>query len=371
MRIAIDARMYCNEQCTGIGTYIERLTNDLFKIDQKNEYLLFLCEPNFSKFLPPHDGVKKALVTPRWYSYEEQFKLPFEFAREKFDLIHYPHFNSPILCFEQSICTIHDITPLFFPGHKMNSQFRRLAHKLVFASTIHKAQKIIAVSESTKAGIIEHFNVNPDKIAVTYEGVDERFKNITNSGIISEIKARFGVTKPYLFYVGVWRNHKNIETLVRAFNILKEKYKIEHQLVLGGREDLHYTNVRKEIDLSPYKKDIITTGYISDLDLPLLYGQAEAFVIPSFIEGFGLIAIEAQNCGCPVIASNTSSLPEVLNDSALFFDPNKPDQLAEQIYKLLSDSELKQSLITKGFKNIERFSWQKCAEQTLDIYNSL
>ena len=371
MRIAIDARMYGNEQCTGIGTYIQRLTNELFKIDQKNEYILFLREPSFSKFVPPHDGVKKALVTQPWYSYQEQILLPFEFAKEKFDLIHYAHFNSPILYLEKSVCTIHDITPLYFPGHKMNSQFRRLAHKLVFASTLHKAEKIIAVSESTKTGIIENFHVNPDKISVTYEGVDERFKYNPNSGIISEIKERLKITKRYIFYVGVWRNHKNIETLIKASNILKEKYKIEHQLVLGGREDLHYTEVRKEIDLSPNKKDILTTGYITDSDLPLLYGNAEAFVIPSFIEGFGLIAIEAQNCGCPVVSSNTSSLPEVLADSALFFDPNKAQELAEQLHLVLTNTDLKQSLIAKGFKNAERFSWQKCAEQTLSIYNSL
>jgi len=371
MRIAIDARMYGNEQCTGIGTYIERLTNELFKVDQKNEYLLFLREAAFNHFNPPHDGVKKALVHSPWYSYDEQLRLPFEFAKHKFDLIHYPHFNSPVFYFKKSVCTIHDITPLFFPGHKMDSWFRKTAHQLVFRATIAKAKKVIAVSESTKAGIVEFFGVNPDKIAVTYEGVDERFRNVQNSGIIREIKERFGITKPYLFYVGVWRNHKNIETLVRAFNILKEKYKIEHQLVLGGREDLHYTKVRQEIEASPYKQDIITTGYIADNELPVLYNQADCFVIPSFIEGFGLIAIESQSCGCPVIASNTSSLPEVLNDSALFFDPHKADELAQQIYNLLHNTELRKSIIAKGTNNIQRFSWRKCARQTLEIYNSL
>jgi len=371
MRIAIDARMYGNEQCTGIGTYIERLTNELFKIDKKNEYLLFLKEPAFTRFSPPHDGVKKALVTPRWYSYEEQYLLPFEMNREKFDLMHYPHFNSPLLYFKKSICTIHDITPLFFPGHKMNSLFRRMAHKLVFNSTIKKASQIIAVSESTKQGIIEHFQVDPEKIKVTYEGVDERFKFTANNDTIKEVKERLGIIKPYLFYVGVWRNHKNIETLVKAFDFAREKHNLDLQLVLGGREDLHYTNVRTEIERSKYKKDIITTGFIADNELPLLYSSALAFVIPSFIEGFGLIAIEAQNCNCPVLAANTSCLPEVLSDSALFFNPKNFEELAKRIEQIATSLSLRQDLIIKGQKNCTRFSWKKCAEQTLQIYNSL
>jgi glycosyltransferase involved in cell wall biosynthesis len=371
MKIAIDARMYGNEKFSGIGTYIKRLTDELFKLDRENEYLMFMIEPEFSKFVEPTSHVRKIKVTSPHYTYTEQFKLPREFASEKFDLIHYPHFNSPILFGKKSICTIHDITPLFFPGHKMKSIIRRLGYKLVFKSTLRKASKIIAVSESTKAGIIEHFRINPDKIIVTYEGVDERFKPIANNDIITSTKARLNLTKPFIFFVGVWRSHKNIENLVAAFNILKKRYNIPHQLVLAGREDLHYTKVREKIEASTFKNDIITLGYISDSDLPILYNAADAFVVPSFIEGFGLIAIEAQNCGCPVVSTNTSSMPEVLNDSALFFDPNNAEQMAEQIHDVISNADLRKNLIEKGFKNIKRFSWRKCAEQTLSIYNSL
>lgn len=371
MKIGIDARMYGNAECTGIGTYIERMTNELFKIDQENEYVMFLRGEGFKKFVAPNSRVKKVEVTPRWYSYQEQFTLPFSFAKEKLDLIHYPHFNSPILYPKKSVCTIHDITPLFFPGHKMNAWHRRLAHKLVFQSTIKKASQVIAVSESTKQGIIDHFGLNPNKIKVTHEGVDERFKNIQNNGIISSVKQKFGITKPYIFFVGVWRNHKNIEGLIKAFNLLKKRHNIDHQLVLGGREDLHYTDIRKEIDKSDFKNDIITTGFIEDDELPVLYSAAEIFVVPSFIEGFGLIAIEAQKCACPVVSSNTSSLPEVLKDSAIFFDPQKPEEMAEQILKVLDNEQIRNDLIEKGNKNCERFRWRECAKQTLEIYKSV
>lgn len=371
MKIAIDARMYGNEECTGIGAYIKNLTDKLFEIDKNNEYVLFLREPAFSKFNEPSEGVKKIKVTPRWYSYAEQFILPLQFAREKFDLIHYPHFNSPILFPKKSVCTIHDITPLFFPGHKMNFFLRRLAYRTAFTSTLHKASKIIAVSRSTKNALLQHFHLNPEKIAIIYEGVDEHFKIIDNYGIINEIKNRFNITKPFIFFLGVWRGHKNIENLIKSFNSLKDKYKIEHQLVLGGREDLHYTNVRAAINDSPYKNDIITPGYIKDDELPHLYNAADAFALPSFIEGFGLIAIEAQSCGCPVVSTNTTSMPEVLADSALFFEPNNCDEMAEKIFQVLTDRALKQSLIEKGLKNVKRFSWQRCAKETLEVYKSI
>ncbi|MFH0814515.1 MAG: glycosyltransferase family 1 protein [Candidatus Falkowbacteria bacterium] len=364
MKIAIDCRMYGNEKFTGIGTYVQRLTNELFKLDAKNEYILFMTEPEFSKFSAPTDRVRKIRVNSPHYSYAEQFKLPFEFAKEKFDLIHYPHFNSPILYPKKSICTIHDITPLFFPGHKMKSIVRRLAYRLVFKATLSKARKVITISQSTKRDLVKYLRVNPKKIEVIYEGVDERFKPIENSDIIKG-------TKPFIFFVGVWRGHKNIESLVRAFNILKEKYKIPHQLVIGGRADLHYTKIQETIDQSAFKNDIVTPGYISDSDLPILYNTADVFCLPSFIEGFGLIAIEAQACGCPVVSTNTTSMPEILGDSAEFFDPTNVEQIAEQLYKVLSNADLRKKLIEKGFENVKRFSWKKCAEQTLAAYKSI
>jgi len=371
MKIAIDARMYGNEECTGIGTYIKNLTDNLFQIDSENEYILFLREPAFSWFTPPNERVKKVKVTPRWYTYSEQFILPLQFLKEKFDLIHYPHFNSPILFPGKSICTIHDLTPLSFPGHKMNSMIRRLGYRAVFIATVRKAAKIIAVSESTKHEVIEHFKVNPEKTVVTHEGVDERFKIFENRDIISQVKNKFKIDQPFIFYVGVWRDHKNITGLVEAFNLLKRKRSLPHQLVLGGREDLHDTKVREMINNSPFKNDIITTGYISDEELPLLYNSAAVFVLPSFIEGFGLIAIEAQSCGCPVVSTSTSSLPEILGDSALFFDPHNNEKIAEQIHSVLSNNTIKQELIKKGLENVKRFSWKKCAEQTLAIYRSI
>src|SRR6056297_405340 len=328
MKIAIDCRMYGNEQFTGIGTYIQKLTAELFRIDQKNQYLLFMNDPEYSRFTPPNNRVKKILVNIPHYSYAEQIKFPWELKKHDFDLIHFPHFNSPVLWTGKSVCTIHDLTPFYYPGHKAKSGWRRWAHKKVFKSTTKKAQKIIAVSQNTKKEINKMFDIDSKKIKITYEGVDERFKIIENNGIISKVKENYGNQGPYIYFVGVWRQHKNLEGLIKAFNLLKKNTNLSHKLVLGGRKDLHYTKARKEIESSAFKNQIITPGYIKDHDLPILYSGADCFALPSFIEGFGLIAIEAQNCGCPVVSTKTSSMPEVLADSALYFDPRKPQEIA-------------------------------------------
>ncbi|MBT5338102.1 glycosyltransferase family 4 protein [Candidatus Falkowbacteria bacterium] len=371
MIIAIDARMYGASQFSGIGTYIQKLTDELFMLDKTNEYILFLREPEFSRFNPPNERVTKVLTKVQHYTLTEQTSFILELMKHKFDLIHYPHFNSPILYRKKSICTIHDITPFYYPGHKAKSGFRQWAYRTVFKSTMHKSRKIIAVSNSTKRDIVRHFNINSEKIEVIHHGVDERFKIIENSGIISTVKEKFGITKPYIFFVSVWRSHKNIEGLIQAFNLLKKKHNLDIQLVLGGREDLHYTKVQDEINRSPFKHDIIATGFIEDDELPAIYNGASAFVVPSFIEGFGLIGIEAQNCGCPVVSTNTSSMPETLGESALFFDPKNIEEMAKQINLVLTDKKTNQELIDKAKYNVERFHWRKCAEQTLQIYKNL
>jgi len=371
MIVAIDARMYGKSQCSGIGNYLKQLTDNLFALDEENQYLLFLSEPEFARFEAPNKRVRKVLASPRWYSYAEQWKLPFIFAKEKFDLIHYPHFNSPILFPKKSICTIHDITPLYFPGHRMGSLIRRMGYQAVFNATLQKASKIIAVSQSTKAGILNNFKVQPSKVEVVYEGVDESFKKQANYDIISGVKQRFGIIKPFIFFVSVWRSHKNIEGLIEAFNIIREKYHFDCQLVLSGREDLHYTRVRDAIDASAFKNDIITTGFVSEEELSCLYSSASVFAIPSFIEGFGLMALEAQKCDCPVVASNATSLPEVLDKSGVLFDPRNQFEMAQKIHSILIDQNLRESLIVRGQENLKRFSWRQCALKTLQIYKSV
>jgi len=368
MIIGIDARMYGYAQ-TGIGNYIRHLLKYIFELDKENNYVIFLLSEEYDNFKIPNKRIKKVKVSAKWYGWKEQILFPFELYKEKLDLMHFTHFNSPVLYFKKSIITIHDITPYFFPGHKMKSLLRKIGFRAVFFSSVKKAKKIIAVSKSTRDDIVNHFKINKDKIEVIYEGVDGQFKVCDEIPPAPFLKG--GVTKPFIFYTGVWRNHKNLVGLVKAFGVLKNKYKLDYQLVLGGKEDPYYPEVRETWEKLGLGKEIIRAGFIDQKELPLLYGAAEIFVIPSFYEGFGLIGLEAMACGTPVVSSNKTSLPEVLGDAAIYFNPNDPEEMAEKMKLVLTDKKLYNELREKGFKQIRKYSWEKMGKKTMEIYDNI
>ena len=370
MRIGIDARMYGKAQ-SGIGNYIQQITKHIFQLDRENEYFLFMLEPAYSQFPLPNNRVHKIKTSAYWYSYAEQTKFLGLINKYRLDLMHFPHFNAPIFYNRKRVTTIHDITPKFFPGHKQKSWWRKKAYGLTIKTSLRKSAKIIADSNATKQDLIKYFKVPADKIAVVYLGIESDFKKIENYAKIKELKDKYQITKPFIFFLSVWRNHKNFEGLIKTFEILKKQGDFEYQLVLGGQEDPHYPNIRQTVNRSEYKNDIITPGFITDQEVPLFYNAAKMFVIPSFYEGFGLIGLEAMACGLPVIASQTTSLPEILGDAALYFDPNNYEGMAEIISHVLTSAELQENLRQKGFLQIKKYSWSECAKKSLEIYKQI
>ncbi len=353
---------------TGIGNYIRNLLKFIFELDRENEYIIFLLPEEYDNFKLPNERIKKVKVSSRWYSWKEQILFPFQIYRENLDLMHFTHFNSPILYFGKSIVTIHDITPFFFPGHKMKSFIRKVSFRAVFFSSVKKAIKVISVSENTKKDIVKYFKISSDKIEVTYEGVGERFAAINDKSKIEELKKKYNINKPFIFYTGVWRNHKNLVGLIKAFGILKNKYRMDYNLVLGGNEDTYYPEVRKTWEELGLDKDIIRAGFIVQEELPVFYNAAKALVIPSFYEGFGLTALEAFASGTPVVSSNRTSLPEILGSAAVYFDPEDPEDMAEKIRLVLTDEKLYNKLKEKGFQQVKKYSWKKMGRETLEIY---
>ena len=368
--IGIDARMYGYAQ-TGIGNYIRHLLEFIFELDKENNYVIFLMSEEFDNFKLPNKRIRKVKVSSKWYGWKEQLLFPFQLYKENLDLMHFTHFNSPILYLKRSIVTIHDITPYFFPGHKMRSIIRKIGFKAVFFSSVKKASKVISVSENTKNDIANYFKIKKNKINVIYEGADSQFKVITDNQKLVEIKKRYNIIKPFIFYTGVWRNHKNLVGLIKAFSILKNKYKLDYQLVLGGKEDPYYPEVREIWEKLELENEIIRTGFIDQKDLPLFYNATETFIIPSFYEGFGLIGLESMACGTPVVSSNTTSLPEILGDAAIYFNPNSPKEMAKKIKLVLTDEKLYNELKEKGFKQVEKYSWKKMGEETIILYGKV
>ncbi|NUM25303.1 MAG: glycosyltransferase family 4 protein [Candidatus Buchananbacteria bacterium] len=370
MRIGIDARMYGPQAATGIGNYIKNLTQNLFAVDQTNEYFLFMIEPQFSAFTPPNERVKKIKVDSPWYSWSEQLKLPFVYRHYNLDILHVPHFNVPIFYPGKMVTSIHDITPKFFPGPVVSkSIIRKLGYNAVLRSAVYKSKSILVGSQHTKNEITKHFKVDESKIKVIPLGYDfAAAKQYLASP--QQLVEKYKITKPFILYIGVWRDHKNLPGLITAFDIIKEKFGLDYQLVLGGKADPSYPEIPLAINKAKYRQDIIVPGYIPEDELPNFYQHAKVFVLPSFCEGFGLVALESATWGVPVAASNTTSVPEVLGPAGKYFNPHDPEEMARVVSEVATNENLHQNLVTLGYEQAKKYSWVETAKQTLAVYQA-
>ena len=375
MRIGIDCRMY-STQFTGIGRYVFELTQKLFQIDTKNQYVLFFNQPEYSMFQPPNDRVTKVLVNAPHYSFKEQTRFLRAIKKQDLDLMHFTHFNAPLFYNRPSVVTIHDLTLSFYPGKKMTSLIHRLAYHLILKNAVKKAKKVIAVSNNTKNDLRVLLGTPAEKIEVIYEGINDNFKQQINEHTINATLQKYKIDKPYLLYTGVWRSHKNLPNLINAFHILKTEYGFDGYLIITGKSDPVYEPELKEKTMTfQLQDDIFFTGLVSEEELVALYKGAIAYVFPSYYEGFGLPPLESMAAGTPVAASNSSCIPEVCgndlqNPTALFFDPKNPRDIAEKTFRLISEKSLRQQLITNGLNHIKQYTWPQMAQQTLNLYTA-
>ncbi|MBL4694594.1 glycosyltransferase family 4 protein [Candidatus Gracilibacteria bacterium] len=357
MRIGIDCRMY-SSSFTGIGRYTHELVDHILSIDKENEIVLFFNNPEFKKF--SHPRAKKVLVNAKHYSLSEQIIFCRKLYKEKCDIVHFPHFNVPILYRRPYTITIHDLTLSLYPGQKMTRWYHRLAYSFTIKNAVKKAKKIIAISHNTKADLIHYLHAEPKKIHVIYNGVSPDFTLIPEVHKFDSTLKKYGITKQFLFYAGVHRSHKNLPTLIKAFEMLSPDLNL--QLVITGRPDPHYPEVQNAASQNP---NIILTNLVSEQELVYLYNAAMIFVFPSLYEGFGLPPLESMSCGTPVVASNSSSIPEICGeDNALFFDPQDPQDIANKIDQLHRDSDLQAELIEKGARHAAKFTWDKMAKES-------
>ncbi len=375
MVIGLDCRLY-SPKFTGIGRYVFELIKNLIELDQTNRYILYFNEPEFEAFAVPNERWQKKLVNIPHYSIAEQTRFCYFLNQEPVDLMHFPHFNAPLLYRRPFIVTIHDLTLHYYP-HKsyhpkpsLKKKLQIAAYRFLMGQVVKHAKHVIAVSENTKKDLMKEYRVDPAKISRIYEGVPEDF-HIRSSTLNSNSLPPLALVrrggrglggKPYFCYAGVLRSHKNILKLIEAFRLFLSKG-YEARLVLIGKKDPAYPEI-----LNNGNPNIILTDFVSDEELRALISGSLAFVFPSLYEGFGLPPLEAQALGVPVISSNSSSLPEVLGESALYFDPKKPEAIAQAMEKILTDTKLRTELIEKGRENVKRFSFQRMSQEILDIY---
>ncbi len=352
MRIGIDARLI---EETGVGRYIRNLIAELGAIDTANEYVVFLREKSFKIFRLPNARWQKVLAEVPWHTVTEQLRMPFIFSEARLDLLHVPYFNVPIFYRGPFVLTIHDLTILHFDTGKASTlpwilyQFRRWGYRTIVRWGIMHARFLLAVSEATKREILDHFPVSETKITVTHEGVD---KKIAKPARTPPFKV------PYFLYVGNAYPHKNVEGLLAAF----EKVPGTAPLVLVGKDDFFYKRLRTVVAGMKKKRSVIFFGPANDRELATLYAHARALVFPSFMEGFGLPALEALAAGTPVICSDIPVFHEVLGDAATYVDPRDADDIARALVRALEYKK-------PGNKAVPgKYDWRVMAEKTLTIY---
>lgn len=318
MRIGIQISSKLKKR-TGVEEYVYQLLKYLPLVDDYKNHQFFIYSRENLKW-PFKIG---------W----TQIRLSWEMLtqKNKIDILFVPVHTFPLI-HPKLVITIQGLE--FERVPKMYSFFERFKLRFITKRNAKKADKIIVPSECTKRDLIELYKINPDKIFVIHHGVDKPACNAS----------RLAMAGRYILYLGSGHKRKNVQGLIKAYEILKEKYKIPHQLITAGNNN-----------------------YVNEDEKWNLLRNADVFVYPSFYEGFGLPVLEAQLVGVPVVASNTGSLPEILGESALLVNPNNPNEIAEAIYKIINNSDLRQNLIAKGFENVKRFSWQKCVQQTLKI----
>jgi glycosyltransferase involved in cell wall biosynthesis len=263
-----------------------------------------------------------------------------------------------------AVVTIHDLGYLHYPDkHPLGD---RLYLDWSTRYSANNARRVIAVSQATAQDLINFNGVPAERVRVIHSGVDPDLHPVDDPAQIEAIRQKLGIDGPYLLHVGSLQPRKNLTRLVRAFGLVGDDHPAL-KLVLAGKPLGGYESLRREIRRMHLEDRVLLAGYVPDEDLPALYSGAAAYVFPSLYEGFGFPAVEAMACGVPVVCSNTSSLPELVGDAALTFAPTDVRGQAEAIQAVLKDEALRQSLREKGFKRRERFSWERCARETLDV----
>lgn len=367
-RIGLDLRFY-RRSTGGLSRYSRNLLKELLAIDKENHYTAIITPEDEAEFDARGRNLQKLVVPIPHYSLAEQTKLPRVLKDQNFDLVHFTNFNHPILYRQPFVVTIHDLIMHLYPsGEQKKSPLRRLVYKLVVRDC-KRAQRIIVPSQATKNDLVKLFKLPPEKIIVTHEGSEDIFCKHTEREKIA-VKERLKLPERYLLFVSRWEPYKGLPQLLRAYeNLIKDDPNLG--LVICGKPEERNPEVTRLVEQAKQRHpNIVTPGFVSDENLAAIYAAAAAFVHVSLYEGFGIMILEAFASGAPVIASNTSSLPEVVGKAGLLVDPQDTDGLTAAIKKVLTDSKLAEELRQKGFERVKQYSWRRMAEETLEVYRS-
>ena len=362
MRIGIDARVM-TLSASGIGRYSIEMIKAISKLNQtkNHQFILFSSRKSDKLNLPENWSYFEGSISDRALLRSLNYSnLTKKLNLDRFYTMDY---IGPIISFDSNckiITTIHDLIPIIYPN--LTSFKHRLIGKYILPLSINNASTIISISHSTKNDIIKHLNVDPKKIKVIHSGVsDIFFENKLKAS--EELINNFTLDSQYILFFGTLEPKKNIYYLIDSYSKISNSLKRKYKLVLCGKIDINNSKLTRFILKRNLKDRIIFTEFVSDEKLKFLIQNARVFCFPSLYEGFGLPIIESMACGCPVIASNVSSIPEITGDAAILVDPRNVEELVTALNKILTDDKLRKDLSKKSYLNSSKYRWQNSASK--------
>jgi glycosyltransferase involved in cell wall biosynthesis len=370
MRIGIDARlMYYSPG--GIAEYTRQLVQALMEVDagkdDGDEFTVLYSRKDQRHKLNHPRFQARVLWTPSHHRLEA-WTLGLELHRLALDVLHSPDFIPPRADHFHRVITVHDLAFLLYP-HFLTKDSARYYGQIDQA--VRQADHIIAVSESTKRDTMKLLGVPDRKISVIYEAANPIFRRLEAGEARKKLAGVYDLPDGFILFVSTIEPRKNVATLLQAFRKLKDDYHVPHKLVLAGRKGWLFDDVFASIASLNLENECIFLGQVPVTNLLYLYNAADLLVHPAFYEGFGLPPLEAMACGTPVVTSNVSALPEIVGDAGLLVDPNDIDGLTVAIWRALTDRELRAGMVERGLGRASKFSWQRAARETLDVYHQV
>jgi glycosyltransferase involved in cell wall biosynthesis len=374
-KIAFDARFY-NE--AGPGRYVKNILENLEQLDQTNQYLIFLKGAHFDEFEPKSSNFVKVQADYPWYSFSEQILFLIQIIKFNPDLLYVPHFNIPVLFPKKIVTAIPDIIMHSFSTEQGTTlpkpyfKFKKIIYKLVTRWAIFRSKFVIVPSKSTLNDINRVFGTPKKKLIYAPEGVDP---SINKANIVgTEFLEQLNINQPYILYVGSMYEHKNIERLIEAFDILVKNNDFNLNLVLAGKSDKFSQRIQELISSKNLNQKVLMPGQqqrITDTQMNTLRKYCEFYVFPSLKEGFSLTPMEAMVFDKACAISDIECHREIYQESVLYFDPISVNDISAKIYQLVKDGDLRQELIERGKDTLSKYSWKNTAQITLDTFDSV
>lgn len=366
MHIGIDCRLPYY-QMGGISQYVLHLLPALAAIDPQNQYTLFHSRKDGRSYLPTTPNFKRANLWTPCHHRLERLALSVELLPHRLDVLHSPDFIPPQWGGKRRIITVHDLNFIYYPQFLTAESLRFYADQIEWAVKV--ADHISADSHATRHDIIEKLNVPPEKVTAIHLSVNPLYQRDYADTDIHETLKRHNLPQGFILCVGTLEPRKNIPTLIKAYHQLRQENLVDIPLILVGGKGWFYEEIFATIEALGLQDHVRHLSGIFDEQLAHLYHAAGVLVTPSHYEGFGLPALEAMNCGCPAVVSNRGSLPEIVGPNGVMIDdPDDVSAWADILHRVLTDSGLRDEMVENGRLHAATFSWEKAAQQTLDLY---